>query len=168
MTRVLVAYATKMGSTKDIAEAIGDELNQHGLKAEVRNVREAVAPDFYDAVVLGTSVYAARWRPEARRYFGKHTARLSDRPVWIFESGWIGNRPDVVTASPAGSRRAATIGAEPPVLFGGRLDPALATGLLDRTLAKRMPGDFRDFEEIRTWAKHIAEALATKPEGADR
>src|SRR5689334_267385 len=106
MTRVLVAYATKMGSTKDIAEAIGDELTKHGLKAEVRNVREAVSPDFYDAVVLGSSVYAARWRPEAKRFFSQHTARLADRPVWLFESGWVGKRPENLTASPGGRRRA--------------------------------------------------------------
>lgn len=40
MTRVLVAFATKMGSTRAIAAAIGEELLRHGLAVDVRNVRE--------------------------------------------------------------------------------------------------------------------------------
>jgi menaquinone-dependent protoporphyrinogen oxidase len=123
MTRVLVAYASKMGSTKDIAEAIGAELTRRGLRVEVRNVREADSPDFYDAVVLGSAVYTARWRPEAKRYAKHHTAELTAHPVWLFESGWIGTRPDPLTPTLFGRRRAARIGAAPPTVFGGRLDP---------------------------------------------
>ncbi len=72
MTRVLVAYATKMAATEGIAEAIGEELTAHGLKVEVRNVREADSPDYYDAVVLGSAVYAGRWRPEATHWVKQH------------------------------------------------------------------------------------------------
>jgi menaquinone-dependent protoporphyrinogen oxidase len=161
-----VAYASKMGSTKDIAEAIGAELHEHGLKAEVRNVREADSPGYYDAVVLGSAVYAARWRPEATRYVRQHAGELARHPVWLFESGWVGKRPEKIVASPGGRKRASRIGAEPPAVFGGKLDPALATGFFDRTLAKRMPGDSRDFDEIRAWAGQIANALtAAKTQG---
>ncbi|HET9138770.1 flavodoxin domain-containing protein [Actinophytocola sp.] len=161
MTRVLVAYASKMGSTKDIAEAIGEELQKRGLRAEVRNVREADSPDYYDAVVLGSAVYAGRWRPEATRWFKRHAAELARHPVWLFESGWIGKRPETLTASPGGRRRAAHIGTQPPTVFGGRLDPGRATGFFDRSLAKRMPGDSRDFAEIRAWAGQVADTLTT-------
>ncbi|HEU5474943.1 MAG TPA: flavodoxin domain-containing protein [Actinophytocola sp.] len=165
MTRVLVAFASKMGSTKDIAEAIGAELQKHGLRAEVRNVREADSPDYYDAVVLGSAVYAGRWRSEATHWVNRHSAELARHPVWLFESGWIDNRPEKLTASPGGRKRAARIGAEAPTVFGGRLDPGLATGFFDRQLAKRMPGDSRDFTEIRTWAGQIADTLATAAKG---
>jgi menaquinone-dependent protoporphyrinogen oxidase len=169
MTGVLVAYATKMGSTKDIAEAIGEELKRRGLHAEVHNVREVVvAPEFYDAVVLGSAVYATRWRPEATRFVNRHATTLATRPVWLFESGWIGKRPNPLVATPGGRRRAARISAAPPTVFGGRIDPALATGFFDRMVAKTMSGDSRDFDEIRAWAGQIAETLAAKPEGADR
>jgi menaquinone-dependent protoporphyrinogen oxidase len=161
MTRVLVAYATKMGSTKDIAEAIGEELRERGLRVEVRNVREADSPDYYDAVVLGSAVYAGRWRPEATRWVRQHAGELTRHPVWLFESGWVGKRPETLTASPGGRKRAAHVGAEPPTVFGGRLDPALATGFIDRMLAKKMAGDSRDFDEIRAWARQVADTLTT-------
>lgn len=165
MTRVLVAYASKMGSTKGIADAIGDELRRHGLQVEVREVREAGSPDQYDAVVLGSAVYAARWRPEAVRYVGRHGDELARRQVWLFESGWIGTRPATVEPTPGGRKRATRVGAEPPTVFGGKLDPDLATGLVDRMLARRMPGDSRDFDEIRGWAGRVAAAVTTRAHG---
>jgi menaquinone-dependent protoporphyrinogen oxidase len=47
-------------------------------------------------------------------------------------------------------------------VFGGRLDPDLATGFMDRALAKRMPGDARDWAEIRDWADQLADALTVE------
>jgi menaquinone-dependent protoporphyrinogen oxidase len=158
MTRVLVAFASKMGATTGIAEVIGEELLGRGLDVEVREVGEVSSVEGYDCVVLGSAVYAARWRPEAARFFRRHAAGLAGRRVWLFESGWIGKRPELLAATPGGRRRAKRVGADMPVVFGGRLDPGLATGPVDRILARRMPGDFRDFTEIRIWARKVADS----------
>ena len=159
MTQVLVAYASKMGATREIAEAIGARFTERGLRTTVLDAGTVDSVAEHDAVVLGSAVYAARWRPEAVRFARRHRAALSDRRTWLFESGWIGPRPASVTATPGARRRASRLGAPVPTVFGGRLDPALATGLLDRALAKRMPGDARDWDEIRTWADRVADAL---------
>jgi menaquinone-dependent protoporphyrinogen oxidase len=161
MTRVLVAFASKMGGTRGIAEAIGEELLGCGLDVEVRDVGGVTSVEGYGGVVLGSAIYAARWRPEAARFFRRHTDGLAGRQVWLFESGWIGKRPELLAATPGGRRRAGRIGADMPVVFGGRLDPDLATGPVDRLLARRMPGDFRDFTEIRTWARKVADSVLT-------
>jgi menaquinone-dependent protoporphyrinogen oxidase len=165
MRSVLVAYASKMGATRGIAEAIGEELKRLGVHAEVHNVCEVVSAEFYDAVVVGTAVYAGRWRPEASRFVKRHANELKGRPLWLFESGWVGNRPAALAATHGGRRRAARLGADPPTVFGGRLDPTLATGFLDRSLARKMPGDSRDFDEIRSWAGQIAGALVATAHG---
>lgn len=156
MTRTLIAYASKMGSTREIAEAIGVGLRERGHDVDVRDVRRVGPLDDYDAVVLGTAVYAARWRPEARRFWRARRADLTARRVHVFESGWVGTRPPDPRPTPGGRRRAAAIGASTPRVFGGRLDPALATGPLDRLLARRMAGDSRDWDEIRAWTAEIA------------
>jgi menaquinone-dependent protoporphyrinogen oxidase len=165
MTRVLVAYASKMGSTRGIAEAIGEELQGRGLRADVANVAEVTSVDSYDAVVLGSAVYAARWRPEAARFVHRHHDELSRLPVWLFESGWVGTRPQTLTATPGGRKRAQRIGADVPVVFGGRLDPDLATGFVDWMLAKRRSGDARDFDEIRAWAGQVADTVTATAHG---
>jgi menaquinone-dependent protoporphyrinogen oxidase len=168
MTRVLVAYASKMGSTKEIAEAIGDRLTERGCQADVRSAGTVRSVDGYDAIVLGSAVYAARWRPEAVHFVRHHRGELSARRVWLFESGWVGPRPKALAATPGARRRAVRVGAPVPAVFGGRLDPELATGVLDRALANKMPGDARDWDEIRSWTDHVADALATNPNGGRR
>jgi menaquinone-dependent protoporphyrinogen oxidase len=160
MTRVLVAYASKMGSTKEIAEAIGARLTEHGCLAEVHSAGTVDSVDGYDAIVLGSAVYAGRWRPEAVRFVRRHRDQLATRRVWLFESGWLGKRPSTLVATSGARRRAQRVGAPAPTVFGGRLDPDLATGFMDRALAKRMAGDARDWAEIGSWADRVADALA--------
>jgi menaquinone-dependent protoporphyrinogen oxidase len=159
MTRVLVAFATKMGSTRGIADAVGEELLGHGLAVDVRNVREVSSLGDYQAVVLGSAVYLGRWRPEATRFVRQHTAELAKCRVWLFESGWIGEKPTAPPSTSGGLKRAQQAGAAAPIVFGGCLDPKLATGPIDRIVAKRRSGDYRDWEEIRAWAATIANVL---------
>ena len=64
--RVLVAYASRMGSTKEIAEAIGAELTARDLEVDVLPCTADPKPDDYDAVVLGSAVYVRRWDKPAR------------------------------------------------------------------------------------------------------
>jgi menaquinone-dependent protoporphyrinogen oxidase len=160
MTRVLVAFATKMGSTRGIADAVGEELLRHGLVVDVRNVREVSSLGDYQAVVLGSAVYMGRWRPEAVRFVRRHVAELIKLRVWLFESGWIGERPEGLAATAGGLDRAQQVGAFAPTVFGGCLDPALANGLIDRMVAKRKSGDFRNWDDIRVWTTTIADVLA--------
>lgn len=161
MTRAVVAFAGKMGSTKGIAEDVAEELRHRGLTVNVCDVRAVSSVVDYDAVVLGSAVYAGRWRPEAVRFLKRHIPELAKRSVWLFESGWIGTRPANPTATSGGRRRALQIGAASPAVFGGRLDPARATGPIDRMVAKGKSGDFRNWDEIRDWAATIADTVVT-------
>lgn len=161
MTRVLVAFATKMGSTKGIADAVGEELRRHELTVDVRDVRTVSSLVEYEAVVLGSAVYMGRWWPEATRFLKRNIPALTEREVWLFESGWTSQRPKDPAGTSGGLRLAGQVGAAGPTVFGGHLDPALATGPIDRVVARHMAGDFRNWDEIRAWATTIADALAT-------
>jgi len=149
---VLVTYASKMGGTKDIAAAIGAELTNLGSEVTLLDAASVCSVDRFDAVVLGSSLYLRRWRPDAitvLRLLAKRGTELGSIPVWLFQSGPCGNgaRTEQV-ASPRKVRRYADrLGAAHPMTFGGRLDPALATGFIARRMATgALVGDFRDFE----------------------
>jgi menaquinone-dependent protoporphyrinogen oxidase len=160
--KVLVAAASRHGSTSEIAEAIGDELRDRGLEADVKRADEVHDLAGYDAVVLGSAVYVGKWLDPARDLVEKRADELCTLPVWLFSSGPIGEplRPapeDAVDVAPLVSATRA----RGHRLFGGKLDKdRLGFGEKAVVLAFRAPeGDFRDWGEIRTWASEIAGEL---------
>ena len=158
--RVLVAYATKHGSTREIAETIGRVIRDTGLAVDVVTARAVGDVSPYDAVVLGSALYAAHWQREANRFVARHMASLQARPVWLFSSGPLdrsaaaGNLPVPPHVAPAID----PIGYRDHRTFGGRLLPG-TPGVDERILATHPIGDFRDFAVIEAWAATIARAL---------
>jgi menaquinone-dependent protoporphyrinogen oxidase len=160
--KVLVAAASRHGSTSEIAEAIGDELRGHGLDADVKRADEVHDLAGYDAVVLGSAVYVGKWLDPARDLVEKRADELCTLPVWLYSSGPVGEplRPapeDAVDVAPLVSATRA----REHRLFGGKLDKGrLGFGEKAVVLAFRAPeGDFRDWDEIRAWAGDIAGEL---------
>ena len=89
--RVLVAYASKHGSTKEMAEFIGKKLAGHNLETDIQYVGAVTHLQDYDAVVIGSAVYAEQWRPDAAQFIKARTDILAEKPVWIFSSGPTGH-----------------------------------------------------------------------------
>lgn len=158
MNTVLVAYASKMGGTKEIAEAVGAELLAAGHQVDVRDAGEVRDVSRYDTVVVGSALYMGRWRGEAVRLLKRHAGALADRRVWLFHSGPCGEGAGDPVEPPRNVvRLAAAIGAAAPVTFGGRLEPATAKGFLAKRMAAGpLAGDFRDWDRIREWARTVA------------
>jgi len=81
--KVLVVYATKYGSTAEIAERIGQVLREAGLGADVQPADRVGDLGSYDAVVLGSAVYVGQWRKEAAKFLEVNEATLARTPVWL-------------------------------------------------------------------------------------
>jgi menaquinone-dependent protoporphyrinogen oxidase len=168
---VLVTYASKMGGTKDIADAIGAELANSGVEVTLLDAASVYSVDRFDAVVLGSSLYIRRWLPDAitvLRLLAKRDSELGSIPVWLFQSGPCGDsaRTEQVPSPRKVRRYADRLGAAHPMTFGGRLDPALTTGFIARKMATgSLAGDFRDFDAIRSWAKQIGSDLMGRSAG---
>ena len=167
MTKVLVTAASRHGSTAEIVAAIARTLRLHGIDADEVAPRDVVDLSAYDAVVLGSAVYAGRWLGPATSLVDRLNAQLTERPVWLFSSGPIGE-PPTPRETPDLSGIAARTGAVEHRLFLGKLDRA-ELGLLERTMVRavRAPeGDYRDWADIDRWAAQIAYALVGDPTGA--
>lgn len=158
MAEILVAYATKMGATKEIAEAVAKRIRSAAHQVTVLDVADVESVEQYKAVVLGSALYAARWRPEAVRFLKRNAAALARKPVWLFHSGPLGDDLSSQKAPRKVRELATRIGAEQPATFGGRLTPDTAVGFFAKKMAQGpMSGDFRDWNAIELWANHVAE-----------
>jgi menaquinone-dependent protoporphyrinogen oxidase len=166
MSNVLVAYGSKHGATEEIARAIADELGKAGHSVECLSAESVTGLGSYDAAVIGSAVYMARWRPAARRLLKRAARELSERPVWLFSSGPCGQAEPSWAAPPGIEKAAKRLGARDHVVFGGRvqLEPA---NFLERGIARRSAQehrDLRDWDTIRGWAAKVAAQLSATGE----
>jgi menaquinone-dependent protoporphyrinogen oxidase len=170
--RILVAYASKHGSTAEIAERIGERLRDAGHDVDVRPAGSIGDLEPYDAVVLGSAVYMARWNRDARRLLTRRSKQLAERDVWLFSSGPVGEETDGAerwTTPKLVTKMLPRIGAHEHVVFGGRV-PTDPRNFVERAMLKNTPPelqDRRDWQEIDNWGKWIGETLLYR-EGRDR
>ena len=160
--KVLVAAASRHGATQEIADAIGRTLDAEGVHASVTPIAEAGDPTGYDAVILGSAVYMGHWLDAATKFVESRGAALSARPTWLFSSGPIGDPPrpseseavdvdDLVSKTHAKGHK----------LFAGKLDKG-KLGFGERAVMLAFhaaEGDYRNWQEIETWARAIAREL---------
>lgn len=164
MASVLVAYATKYGSTREVAEAIAAALQSQGVEAVVRPAGEVKGLEGYSAVVLGTALYFFRWRREAHRFLSRNRAALRDLPVAVFGLGPIEDTPEQFEGARAhldkGLSKHAWLSPVSVAVFGGRLDPASLRFPDNNPAVRQMgPSDFRDWDAIDLWAVSLVGAL---------
>jgi menaquinone-dependent protoporphyrinogen oxidase len=159
LMKVLVTVASKHGSTYEIAETICAELRACQVDAELKAVSTVSSLSGYDAVILGSAVYAGDWLPQAKSFARKFRSALAQHPLWLFSSGPLGD----VHPTPVNDlkKMAAPLDGVPihdHRVFVGSLDPN-RLGFVERVVAKAVKapeGDFRDWDEIRRWAHGIA------------
>ena len=158
--RVLVTYGSKLGSTVGIAEIIAKQLQANGLETVVAPARDAIDPADFDAVIVGGALYASRWVKESRRYVKRFSAELQTKPVWLFSSGPLDGSASEQNIPPTWHVEAAMkeANARGHATFGGRLE-ADAKGFMASGMAKTNAGDWRDDEQITSWADEIGTSL---------
>lgn len=159
--KVLVAVASRHGSTRMVGDCIREELEATGVRAHLGEPQLIGSLDEYDAVVLGSAVYAGRWLAAARQFADRYESQLQGKPVWLFSSGPIGQTPKPIDPPAEAVALATRLHARDHRVFAGRLDrDVLGTGerLVIRVVGAPT-GDFRKWEEVGAWARGISAAL---------
>ena len=163
---LLIAYATRHGSTQEVAEAIAAELRGVGYDLDLRSLDEIQDLSAYEAVVLGAPLYTGRWHPDARRFLKRHRGELAAVPVAIFALGPIKDTEHDRAGSRAQLDRALakTPDVRPAVveIFGGAIDPKKLHFPFDHM----PPVDIRDWRAIRAWAEALPSNLGLRRESA--
>jgi menaquinone-dependent protoporphyrinogen oxidase len=165
---VLVAYATKHGSTAEIAERIAATLRDAGCDARAVDADEVKDLSQFRAVVLGSALYMQRLQGSARHFSRRHRDALRELPVWLFTSGPVGVSGDDTPGEPRSAvSMAERIGARGHVMFGGRV-PDDPHSFMERAIVQRTPPeqrDSRDWDAVEAWARSIADELAPTAAG---
>jgi menaquinone-dependent protoporphyrinogen oxidase len=166
----LVAYATKHGSTAEIAEVIAETLRDRGITTEIAPADSVRSVDPYSLVIVGSAVYMFRWQGPAVDFLKRFERQLRERPTWLFGSGPTGGTPkdddkvaEILADQPPPpdhiANLAEKIGSRGYQTFGGRVVPEMG-GIFARWMPR---GDWRDFDDIRAWANEVANAVQQAP-----
>jgi len=162
MERILVAYATKHGSTEQVAAAIARALEAEGSDVDLRPAHAIDDLTQYDGVVLGGALYTGRLHRDARRFLRAYDDVLATLPVAVFAMGPLSMEETQVRNSRDQLERAlAKTPAVKPVattIFGGVVQPTE----LGFPFNKMARSDARDWTEIERWAREVATAFAAR------
>jgi menaquinone-dependent protoporphyrinogen oxidase len=159
---ILVGYATRNGSTQEVAEAIAAALHDQGSEVDLKPLREVRQVEGYRAVVLGAPLYMFRWHKDALSFLARQRKSLAERPVAVFALGPF--HDDAKEWQEARSQLDKELAKYPwfrPVsiqIVGGKFDPERLRFPLNFVPAlKQMPAsDVRDWTAIRAWANSLA------------
>ena len=170
--KILVTYASRAGSTAEVAEAIGKTLRENGAQVDVLPMQAVKDLSNYQAIVAGSAIRKSKWLPEAIQFIRAHQATLRHKSFAIFTVCIT------LAMSNSDQYRSAVAGWVSPVramvrplsegLFAGMLDFSKLpfnwdTLLLRTTVALGIfpRGDHRDWKAIDTWAESLKPMLRT-------
>jgi len=162
---VLVVYATRHGSTQEVAEAVAEGLRECGWQAECKPAKEVETLEGHDAVVLGTAIYMFHLHKDAKRFLARHREALERRPVAIFAMGPFHDEEkewrQVRGQLDAELAKFPWLHPVAHEIFGGKFDPTtLRFPYKYFPPLRKMPAsDIRDWAAIRGWARELTEKL---------
>ncbi len=159
---ILVGYATRAGSTQEVAEAIAATLREDGQTVDCQPMKNVRSLDEYGAVVLGAPLYMFRWHKDAKSFLSRHRQALMVRPVAVFAMGPLRDEAkdwqDVRAQLNKELLKFPWLTPVAAEVFGGKHDPAKLSFPYNLIPAlKQMPAsDIRDWTAIRAWASGLA------------
>ncbi len=168
--KILVAFATRYGSTTGVAEAIAAALRERGLAVDLEPARQVRTLEPYRAVVVGAPLYIGAWHKDALNFLSRHREALAKWPVAVFALGPLNDvakeRDDARMQLNNGLAKFPWLQPVAVGIFVGKYDPAqlrFPHNLLTISAASPLHGipasDHRDWAAIRAWGDDLASRL---------
>lgn len=165
---ILIPYATYTNSTAEVAEEIGKIFTARGFNVKVQSAKTVKDLKGYDAVVLGSAVRIAKTHSEAQAFMARHAKALAGLPVALFvvclTMKDVTDENCTTADGYLTQLKAKAPGVQPLAegKFAGVFEIARLSGIWKWTMSRGelQQGDFRRWDEIRTWAEDVASKLA--------
>ncbi len=160
MKNVLVTYASRSGSTAEIASVFGEIFRSRGCKVDIKPVKTKPSLNGYDTVILGSAVRMGGWLPEMTEFIKVNRPAISSLPVFLYTVHILSTGDDETSRA---ARSAYLKNIHPlvnpvdEVFFTGKIDLEKLS-LLDRMMVKMVKspiGDYRNWKNICGWAQSI-------------
>jgi len=171
---VLVGYATRYGSTQEVADAIAETLRGFGFAVDNQPLREVRTLAGYRAVVLGALLFMFHWQKDELSFLSRHREALMERPVVVFALGPVHDPYDEQEWKDSGAQLDKELAKFPwltPValeMFGGKYDPTKLRFPINLLAGKVPATDLRDWTAVRAWASSLVAKLEpAKPASGD-
>lgn len=158
--RVLIAYATKTGSTAEIATRIGKIIAEKGFSVDVKPVKEAKDISSYSTVLVGSGIRIGQMMGDALNFIKDNKTALKKKHFSVFFAcmtlqEYTPEKLEEVSVYLNPVRE--LVQPEYEGMFAGVIDPAKMT-LVERMMMKVMKvpqGDFRNWPAIENWANEV-------------
>lgn len=159
--RVLVTYATRTGSTAEVAQFIQKQLTENGCTVDLKPLKEIKDLQGYNAVVVGSPIRMGKWVGEASEFLQTHNSILTTIPTAAFTLCM----PQIEDHQEAFRGYLETIkenhNPDEAAFFLGtmRLEKL---SFLDRMISKALKAkneDKRDWDQISTWVNELPSRL---------
>jgi menaquinone-dependent protoporphyrinogen oxidase len=158
--KILVAYGTAAGSTAEVAQAIGEEIEKAGTQVDVRPVEEIKTLEGYDALILGSAVRAFHLLAKTRKFIRKFHREIKDLPAAYFVVCLTMMDPTPENIENARKFAAPMLKIKEPIalgLFAGCMDPDKITDTFGKIMKGQPKKDCRDWDQIRAWGRETLE-----------
>ncbi|MBN1629076.1 MAG: flavodoxin domain-containing protein [Thermoleophilia bacterium] len=167
--KMLVTYATRYGSTREVADRVGATLRADGLTVDVLPVESVRDLSGYSAVILGAPYYFGKMLKTGVAFLERHRGALEALPMALFALGPISADEDLAAARGQMDKTLAELNRLKPVateMFVGKYDPAVLHGLdklVTKLKASPLHGvtahDDRDWQAVDGWARSVGATI---------
>lgn len=171
MMKILIPYASAHGSTAEVAQFMGTELTRQGFSVTVSSIQLLNDVAGYDAFLLGSAVHSGVWLPEMVHFVREYRTQMATKPVYL----WV---MCIRVLEPGGHEHVLEhyfpkhVVEQLPIYgvraFAGKIDQAsldwseswtMALRYDGMRTAKSYSGDFRDWDDIRSWTQKVGSEL---------
>lgn len=159
-SKILIAYASKAGSTIEIANYLGNILHEKGISADVLPVEKISDISQYQSVILGSAIRVGKILPEAMKFVENNQVELKNKRFGIFivcmtlSQDTEENRK-IVSDYLIPVR--ALVKPDSEGFFAGVMD-LNKLNLLEKMIMKAMKtpvGDFRKWDQVEAWSGNL-------------
>lgn len=160
MSRILIVYSTRAGTTAHVANLLAREFRRLGHQVTVASASAQPSPEGADFYIVGSGILASNWNPEALEWLSTHADQLRGRLALFnvcLTAADPGKREDALAYNDAAAAIVEPVASE---TFAGRFRPERVKWW-ERLMLRLMGQGVQDHIDpaaIARWADDLAGA----------